>query len=370
MKLYFMKLKILLLSAIIWAQFCYAEPDLKIAFIGPTTGNAAILGQDVVPALQIALNEQNAHEVKLIVEDDQYLTQKAVTAYNKIKAVDDPDVIILLTYGALFALEKNISKSDSIIIDTLDCDNNIARLLARNIICISKGTEDLGEVIAKKIIKEKLKKVSAIYFDGDPFMGVLTDATIKYLQDNSDVELVASDGYSDTTDFKSILLRAKNKQSEGYIFYGYDSLANALVQARSLGINSKFFGVNTASGPVFKSIAKDALNDMYISSYQAPRTKDYDNFANKFWKLTKRNINFEVSTFPSYDAIKILLNGLKEYKQENSTLSKREYLLNYLYKTNNYKGLAGTITIDQDGATRSLKNELFQFKNQELVKVE
>jgi len=348
-----------------------AEPDLKLGFVGPLTGNAAVLGADALPALQIAIEEEKAKGVEIVlsIEDDQYVASRTITSYKKLTGIDNVDAMIMLTYGGLFALKDTIAKRSLLVIDTLDCDEEIAKIEAKNILCISKGTEDMGEVIAKAIISQNVPAVSFIYFDGDPFMGILTRATIDYLKAHSSTKIVANDGYSNTSDFKSILLKAKSGGSKGYIFYGYDELGNALYQARNLGIKDPFYGINTFSSPGFKQTARNALDGSYISSYIAPRTERYKAFIKVFKEKTGRVPSFEVSTFPSYDAIKLLAEGIREYRTSSKETSLVEFLTNFMYSVKSYDGLAGTITIDSDGATRSLKNSLFKIKGDGLVAV-
>lgn len=348
-----------------------AEPDLKLGFLGPLTGNAAVLGADALPAIQIAIEEEKALgvDIELSIEDDQYVTSKSITSYKKLTGIDNVDAMILLTYGGLFALKETIAKDNMLVIDTLDCDEEIAKIETRNVICLSKGTEDMGEVIAKTIIARKLPKVSFIYFDGDPFMGILARSTKNYLETHGDVKIVAYDGYSGTSDFKSMLLKARTAGSKGYIFYGYDELGNAYSQARNLGIKDEFFGVNTCSSPGFKETARGALEGSYISTYLAPRTERYNAFIKTFKEKTGRSPSFEVSTFPSYDAIKIIGEGIRNYRTSDKSKSLKEYLQDYIYAVKNYDGLAGNITIDSDGATRSIKNSLYQIKGENLEAV-
>lgn len=358
-----------IICLVVNSAYVRAEPHLKLGFLGPLTGNAAILGVDALPAIQIAIEEEKAKgiDIQLFVEDDQYLTAKSIAGYKKLTGADQIDAMVLLTYGGLFALKDSISKDKILTVDTLDCDESIAKIEARNIICLSKGTEDLGEVIAKAIVKRNIPKVSFIYFDGDPFMGILATATKAYLENHGSTKIVAYDGYSNGSDFKAIILKAKKAGSKGYIFYGYDDFGNALFQARSLGIKDPFFGVNTFSSPGFQSTAKGAEEGSLISTYLAPRNKGYDDFIEAFKKKMGREPNFEVSTFPSYDAIKILADGIRAYEASQKTNTLREFLVDYMYSINKYDGLSGAITIDADGATRSIKNSLFEIRGGKLV---
>ncbi len=58
---------------------------------------------------------------------------------------------------------------------------------------------------------------------------------------------------------------------------------------------------------------------------------------------------------------------LKQQDKEKGSVS--VYLQNYMRQVSNYNGLSGTITIDNDGAARSIHADLYQIRNGELVKM-
>ena len=362
----------ILLCVFAFINKAYAEPDLKLGFIGPLSGNAAILGADALPAIQIAIEEERAlgTDIQLFVEDDQYLTQSSVNAYKKLTNLNSVDSMIFLTYGGVFALKDVMERDGTLVIDTLDCDNHIARISARNIICISKGTEDMGEVVAKSIIQKGINSVSFIYFDADPFMGTLAESTKSYLENNSKVKIIGYDGYSKDLDFKTVLLKSKRQKVGAYIFYGYDGIGNAMKQARNLKISEPFFSVNTIMSPGFREAGRESLEGTFVSTYMAPKNDRYNEFIKKFEQKTGKKPSFEVSTFPSYDAVKLLGAGVREYKKQKSTKPLKAFLTDYFYKVKGYDGLAGPITIDSDGATRTIKNDLFLYENASLKPLE
>ncbi len=78
---------------------------IKLGYIGPLTGDAAILGIEASQAIQLAVDEINStggidgKQIQLIVEDDQYDAAKSLTAYNKLVNQDGVETIIMSTYG-------------------------------------------------------------------------------------------------------------------------------------------------------------------------------------------------------------------------------------------------------------------------------
>ena len=68
-----------------------ADGAFKIGGIGPITGGAAIYGQAVMNAAQMATDEINAaggingYQVEFRFEDDEHDAEKSVNAYNTLK---------------------------------------------------------------------------------------------------------------------------------------------------------------------------------------------------------------------------------------------------------------------------------------------
>ena len=68
-----------------------ADDTFKFGGIGPITGGAAIYGQAVMNATELAINEVNAAggingaQVEFNFQDDEHDAEKALNAYNALK---------------------------------------------------------------------------------------------------------------------------------------------------------------------------------------------------------------------------------------------------------------------------------------------
>ena len=81
--------------ALLWLYFsfaaasacCEAAEDIRLGWIGPLTGNSAAVGVDSVKAVQVAVDQANreggvnGRKIKLLVEDDGYITQRLGGAF-------------------------------------------------------------------------------------------------------------------------------------------------------------------------------------------------------------------------------------------------------------------------------------------------
>jgi branched-chain amino acid transport system substrate-binding protein len=365
------------LILIISTSICSAEETdvVKIGWIGPLTGNSSALGVDSVVAVQMVfdrINKQgeiNGRQLEIVVEDDQYITSKTVSAYKKLVFTDKVQFIFVITYGGLFAVAEQAQRDNVLLVDPLDCDDNIAKL-PENTFCLAKKTEDLAYLNAVHATNNKFTPTGIIYFDGDPFMGNMAKASSEKFTDLGKPIDFSESYNSDTTDFKPLLLKAKTKNLNSIFFYGYDQMGTAMTQARELGLKMQFYSMGTIMSPGFRELAGTSANGTFVGVWMAPKTPRYFEFIKSFKTEVGREPFLEISTIPSYDAAEILVEGLKDSLENEGSRIDIPKLKTHFYKTKNYSGLSGSITVDEDGIVRSLENKMYVYKNGKLDLIE
>ncbi|HEX7724395.1 MAG TPA: ABC transporter substrate-binding protein [Candidatus Paceibacterota bacterium] len=70
---------------------------IRIGVIVPLTGQYAALGESDQNAMLLAKKELRADTMELFFEDDAYDAKKAVTAYHKLKSIDDIDAVVIMS---------------------------------------------------------------------------------------------------------------------------------------------------------------------------------------------------------------------------------------------------------------------------------
>lgn len=347
---------LIIFLSILFCSLVFAEENtIKIGWIGPLTGNAAVLGVDSANVLKDEFEKINyqggvhGKKLELIVQDDAYETKKTVAAYNYLVHSENVRLIVALTYNGLFAISELAEKDQVLLIDPLDCDEDIAKLPA-NTFCIAKMTEDLPLAIIDDIVKEKLLPVGIIYFGGDSFPVKMYDESIKKLKERNINDFYVSSYLNDATDFRAILTKFRSKQIKSLVLYGYDNLGTVMHQARNLGIKSQFYATATLTSPGHMAAAKGADEGTKVAVWQAPRSKAYLNFIQSYHEKYHRRPFFDISTVPSYDIAYILHDLLSKQSTSDIDVS---MLRKDLYNVHNYQGLSGTIAISSDGVTRS-----------------
>ena len=121
-----------LLSFVVVSSTCLAE-NLKVGYIGALTGDAAGIGTEIAMVLQVSIDEINqtgginGRKLELVAEDDGYEVRRTLSAYEKLKSGINSKVIFMTTYGGLFAIGKRAENDGIVLVDTLDCNDDIVK---------------------------------------------------------------------------------------------------------------------------------------------------------------------------------------------------------------------------------------------------
>ncbi len=317
---------------------------LKIGWIGPQTGDAAVLGMDSAVAAQLAVDEinksggVNGKQVQLYLEDDQYNTRKAIDAYNKLVHVDGVHMLIMQTYGAVFALAKEAQRDGVTIFDSLDCNSKLVEL-GENVFCLATGSETIGESIAGEINKSGYERVGILYFNSDPFMPYVKEAFTKTYKG-----AVVEEGYAaGTKDFRTSLLKMKQANVQALVLFGYDETGIAMQEARTLGLTDPFFSTATITSPSLQKMAGTAAIGTKFAYWEGgakgPVAKS---FLKKFTAKVGRKPILDLATYSTYDAVHTIARILSD----GSSLTKAAV------STKSFEGATGQVRFAADGSAR------------------
>ncbi len=226
---------------------------IKIGFIGPLTGGAAIYGNAAKNGAQIAIDEINAlggMQLAFNPQDDEHDAEKSVNAYNALKdwgmqilcgtVTTSPCVAVGAEAYAdrVFALTP--SASSTAVIEGKD---NIFQM------CFTDPNQGIAS--AQYIAGQKLgTKIAVIYNNADAYStGIYEKFATEAAAQN--LEIVSTTTFTDdtATDFSVQITDAKNAGAELLflpIYYTPASLI--LTQAKGVGYEPKVFGVDGMDG--------------------------------------------------------------------------------------------------------------------------
>ena len=264
----------------------------KLGGTGPLTGSASIYGLAAQRGAQIAVDEINAEggdiQFELKYEDDQHDPEKAVNAYNALKAwgmqislgsvTSQPGIATstLNFEDSIFALTPSASSPD-----VISGKDNVYQM------CFSDPNQ--GTASAKYISEQKLgEKIFIIWKSDDNYSTGIKD---KFMAEAETLGLNvvgnATFTTDSSTDFTVQLTQAKQAGADLlFLPIYYDAASLILTQANAMGYEPKFFGVDGMDGILtvdgfdtslaegvmlltpFNADAQDEATQHFVKAYQ------------------------------------------------------------------------------------------------------
>ncbi len=276
---------------------------IKIGGIGPITGPAAIYGQAVKSAAEIAVEEVNAKgdlKFELKFEDDEHDAEKSVNAYNNLKdwgmqllmgtVTTGPCISVSTETNAdrIFQLTPSASSTD-VIGGQPDEKGNTTIVRKDNVFQMCFTDPNQGIASAQYISDQKLgKKIAIIYNNSDAYStGIYQKFQAEAKKIGLNVVCVKTFTDESDKDFNSQLNAAKAAGADLiYLPIYYTPASLILAQANKMKYNVKFFGVDGLDGILtvenfdtklaedvmlltpFSADAKDERTSNFVKKYQ------------------------------------------------------------------------------------------------------
>lgn len=341
---------------------------VTIGWIGPLSGPASLLGLDNVKAVQLAVEEYNAAktsnepEIKLLIENDQYQSERSLRAFRKLVAVDNADVVILNTYSALFLVEDQVLRDQVIVVNPIDNDAKLAEL-NENIFTIAKETEQLGAIIADSMTDQGYKKAFILYFDGDKFMPTLAN-DVKNNFENSGGRVVMQRYTTLTSSFSSPIFTGKAYDADAHVFLGYQELGPAMKHTRDAGITAQFYAVNPGMAETSGG-AIEGTRLAYFTDIDG-NVEETKSFLARYQAKYKELPAAEWTAMQAYDSTRIVIDAIGKARGEQGQFV--DNIRKHMLATNLFTGVSGNISIEPDGTSRGIYWSLYTFTEGKVVK--
>ena len=281
------------MTATCFSTTAFADDTFKIGGIGPITGGAAVYGQAVMNASQMAADEINAaggingYQIEFNFQDDEHDAEKSVNAYNTLKDWGMQMLLGTVTSTPCTAVEGEASNDNMFLltpsgsaVESISGDNAFR-------VCFSDPNQ--GTASAQYIGENKLaEKVAVIYNSSDVYStGIYNNFVTESA--NQPFEIVSAEAFTEDskTDFSVQLQKAKDAGADMVflpIYYTEASLI--LTQAASMDYAPTFFGCDGLDGILavegfdtslaegvmlltpFAADAEDEQTQAFVSSYK------------------------------------------------------------------------------------------------------
>lgn len=250
-KLYSVVLAVLMMAVCVSGAF--AQDAIKIGGTGPLTGGAAIYGNAVANAAQIAvdeINELGGLQFELRYEDDAHDAEKAVNAFNA-----------LLDWGMQISMSSVTSKPAEATSELNMEERVFGMTPSASSTAVIEGKDNVlqmcftdpnqGSASAAYISNNDLAdKVAVIWKNDDVYSKGVYDTFMKEAEELG-LEVVSDTTFSDgnDTDFSVQIADAQEKGAELVFLPMYYTPASLiLAQADAAGYDPIFFGVDGMDG--------------------------------------------------------------------------------------------------------------------------
>lgn len=342
----------IMLPAMVTSLGCAKKEDkeIKIGAILPLTGDAALYGDSLKKGVDLALTQINSkggikgRPVTVNYEDSKAVPADGVAAFKKLVDVNRVIAVIGDAVSSVTLAFAPIAEKNRVVVlsplSSAPALTNAGDFIFRNVPSDLYG----GRVAAYFSVKDQgWKKIAILYINND--FGVGLKRVFWESVESLGSKIVAGEGYeAGGRDFRTQLLKIRATNPEAIFIIGYGEVSQILIQAKEIGLKTKFLGTGLLEDPNVIKLAKEAAEGIYFTQLQYDATSD-DSIVKDFVGLFTRKYNSKPDIIAAYgyDAMLVLATAI-----EKSNLTSGG-IRDQLYKIKNFHGVTGDIAFDKNG---------------------
>lgn len=323
---------------------CAKQPqEVKIGALLALTGPAAEWGQNEYQGLQIAIEEVNAvipstePKFRVVLEDSKSDPKEAVTAFNKMLSVDNPNVILTIQSGVSMAVAPIANQNKKILIcsaaapDLIKVGDYIFR-------CFPTSSQLVEALTSNAVKKLRIKHIYIFYINNDYGRSMRDVFAERFSAIGG--RIAGEDTYGEKQmDFRTQIAKILAKRPRAIFVPGSGTaLGLFLKQLRENRYTGTILTTLEVSyNDVLKAAGEGANGVIYADMPFDPQSQnpEMQKFLNTFrQKFGKEPI---LDALIGYDVGKIIMNVMKEVGNDPEKI--REELLN----VRDFKGLLGNL---------------------------
>lgn len=327
-------------------QSAVKEP-IRIGAVLALTGNNASYGQPTKRGMDLAIEELNkdGKKINIIYEDDKSTNEGVASAFQKIIATDKVPVVLgFISSGGVLTASSIANSSKIVLLSTLASADEI-KDSGDYVFRIKESSAIHGKEMAK-YAKNTLGFDKVALYYANAANGISYANSFKKEFADLGGNIIFDGKYIEkANDFRSDLLKIKSIEPEAIYIAGVaPDMAQILIQAKELGVKTKWLASSGAESPKLIEIAKGVAEGLIFTS-PAFNPNQANDLVQKFTEAYKQKYD-EMPGFISangYDGIMVVYDVIEKYGYNS------EKIKNGLYSTKNYPGIGGTLSFDEFG---------------------
>ena len=295
---------------------------LKLGFIGPLTGAAAVYGTSANGGAAIAVDEINAMGTGLTVElnaqDDEHDPEKSVNAYNNLKDWDVQAIVGCVTTTPCVAVASE-AYGDHLFMLTPSASSTSVTEGRDNMFQMCFTDPGQGTTAAQYIAdKDLASAIAVIYNNSDAYSTGIYQA-FQAKADELGLNIVSVTTFPDDSnaDF-SVQLKSAQDAGADLVFLPiyYTPASNILTQATNIGYNPIFFGCDGMDGILglegFDTALAEGLMIMTPFATSDPAAADFVSAYEQAYGSDPTQFSAD-----GYDCVYAIYNALCYYAGQN-----------------------------------------------------
>lgn len=336
-----------------FATFAVAEDTIKIAFVGPMTGDNAEYGQYMQESVQIAIDEWNAkggvlnRQIEMVSFDDKNTSEEAASIAEKI--VGDESICAVIGHfssgvamtGAQIYQEGGIAlvNGSAAHIDF----SSIGDCIFRNNAIYSTDANSFLQVV----MYLGVEKFGMLHPNSDAGVSITSEVQgrLEEYGDKYPAELVTAELYNEgTVDFNAFITKFMDAGCEVIVSTAtYSALAPFVKQYKEKDPDIKIIGSAATFSQEFIDLAGEDANGvcMPTSFFYESEKPIVQAFSEEF--LTRMGANPNTFCAQVYDAANMIFLAIEEGQSAS-----RADIVENLYKVT-FDGCSGNVYFDEQG---------------------
>ncbi len=326
--------------------------DIKVAVVGPITGQYATFGEQMRRGAEMAVNDINAkggvmgRMLKLMIGDDACDPKQAVSVANRM--VNDGVLFVDGHYCSGSSIPASSIYAENGVLEITPASTNpaltddAAKKGWNNVFRVCGRDDAQGRVAGHYIAAHYRGKKVAILHDKSPYGKGLADETKKAMNDAGMQEAMYEATNADDKDFSALISKMKQAQIALIYLGGYHTEAGLLVrQAREQGLAAPLMAGDALASDEFWTITGPAGEGSLMTF--APEPRNLKTAQAAVTRFRAQGYEPEGYTLFTYAALQVYAEAVALAKSDKlDAVSKAMY-------ANKFDTVIGTVGFDAKG---------------------